>query len=337
MQTITVPTICVPCRMQVEGFTEDIEYRDEDYAYIIGKSRNAPAPATKLVGSTRAESARTRDQLANLGLSFDSFKRGVQRQTAPSSFSPTATLSASEYMRKRYGDFSGATVIETASPLETQTAIQGRRVVTIGDLKFLRAHIGEYLRRLRGIRSDFLPLKMKIASLDQITSDLDNVVGRVERKEIKLEEVSIDPRAAQRFIDSYQRLDLVPKLFGTRVPTQQELNENEYADEGIVLAPAPAPASALAPAALTPRRKTRQEREAEAKQLLYDNIQYAKWSAEADMDPRQAHNGEIVKRLKDMDARLFSYMASETPIPGDLYFGFTSEIERIQRALQVDK
>ncbi len=288
------------------------------------RSRNGDAPTASRAPSLD-ESEYQKRRLAP-GVSFDTYKRATPVRTPRGDYdtspaAPTA-VSASEYLRKKYGDFSGATTIAAPlPPAPAQTQILGTDALTVGDLKLLQTSVDLELLRLQNMRSTSVLITIKQSQLDALSTNLADVLGRVGRGEIKVEQVSIFPATARQFLKTFRTSENLPELF--------DMNGNSPASVA-ALAPAPAPAPAPSTSGPTAAPATSSKN---FLQWLYENIQALKWSLEANYRVEEAKQREMSDSLNSMEKRILGYSYGDTPMPEGYQKMFLERIRGLQKEL----
>jgi hypothetical protein len=295
------------------------------------RSRGGDAPS-----ATNKESLKSSVyQTARLapGVSFGSYKKPTPISTPRGDYdtsvgAPTA-MTSSEYLRKKYGDFSGATeVAPPPAPVQPQTTIMGTDAMTVGDLKMLRNTVDLEVIRLQNLRSASPLITIKLGQLQVLADNLADVTGRVERGEIKVEDVAIFPVTARQFLKTFRTSENVPELF--------DINGNSPASIAPSVAPTAAPTAAptVAPTvAQAPSLATAPTKSPHFLQWLYENIQRLKWSLEADYSVEAAKQRELKGSLEDMEKRILGYSYTDTPMPEGYQKMFLERIRGVQEEL----
>lgn len=256
------------------------------------------------------------------GVSFDSYKRATPIRS-PRGDDTTAprVMSSSEYLRKKYGDFSGATeVVRPPAPVR-QTQIMGAAALTLGDLKLLQNAVDIEMIRLTNLRTDSALVKIRLGQLQGVAENLGDVVGRVDRGEIKAEEVAIFPGTARQFLKTFRTSENIPELFDPAGNSPKS-----EAAPGTTLAPAPAPTSAT------------EEETKEGPDFLhwvYTTLQRLKWSVDAEYMVETAKQREMKDTLGDMEQRVLGYSYTDTPMPEGYQKMFLERIRGLQKELNV--
>lgn len=236
-----------------------------------------------------------------------------------------STMTASEYLRKKYGDFSGATeVMKPPAPVR-QTQIMGTTALTLGDLKLLQNTVDIEMIRLTNLRTDSALVKIRLGQLQVVAENLGDVVGRVDRGEIRPEEVAIFPATARQFLKTFRTSENVPELF--------DPNGNSPKSEGATASPGPSPSPASSPApspsGLAP---------AEGPNFLhwlFTTLQRLKWSADAEYHVETAKQRQMMETLGDMEKRVMAYSYTDTPMPEGYQKMFLERIRGLQKELNV--
>jgi hypothetical protein len=240
-------------------------------------------------------------------------------------FQAPTTMTASEYLRKKYGDFSSATEISpppAAAPPQTQ--IMGKDALTEGDLRLLQNAVDIELIRLQNLRSTSVLVTIKIGQLQVVSENLADVVGRVGRGEIRVESVAIFPVTARQFLKTFRTSENVPELFDPNGNSPARMGQAPSSTPTPSTA-APAPSAAPVPSAAKP----------DFLHWLFENVQRLKWSMDANYRVEEAKQREISKSLKDMERRILDYSYSDTPMPTGYEHMFLERIRGLQKEINV--
>ncbi len=270
------------------------------------------------------------DRLRRMGTSFDQYKRPTQirapRNDYDTSVAAPTAVSSSEYLRKRYGTFAGATEIGPPPVAVPQVEIMGKKALTVGDLKLLRNAVDRELLRVVNLRVASATLRLKQSQLEALADNLADVTGRVERGEIRVENVAIFPAVAKTFLRTLTTSENVPDLFDPEGRSPSSL--------GLTGSPAPAPA---APAPATIATKAAVEPTSSGQELvqwMYENIQNLKWELEANYDIEAAKHREMQDTLDTMESRVLAYSYGDSPMPSSYRSLFLSKIRELQAELK---
>jgi hypothetical protein len=290
------------------------------------RSRGSDAPSAS-TGASMDASAYQIGRLAP-GVSFDSYKkpttttiRSPRNDYDTTAGAPTA-MSASDYLRKKYGDFSGATEVARPPAVVPQTTIMGTTALTVGDLKVLQNAIDLELIRLQNLRSVSALVTIKISQLQVLADNLADVKGRVDRGEIKVESVTIFPATARQFLKTFRTSENVPELF------------DENGNSPASTAPAPAPSAGPSSALISsPSSAPSSATGPDFLQWFYENIQRLKWSLDADYHVEEAKQKEMSESLNDMEKRILGYSYTDTPMPEGYKQMFLQRIRGLQKEL----
>ena len=281
------------------------------------------APTVSTGAGAMKASAYQKTQLAP-GVSFATYKRPTAIRTPRGDYNAAApqTMSASDYLRRKYGDFSGAVEVgPPPAPEPPQTKLMGTTALTVGDLKLLQNTIDMELIRLTNLRIQSAVLDIRKRQLEYLAESVGNFVGSVERGEMRGEDVPIFPATARVFLKTFRDSEAVPELLDPEGKTPASLMP-------VAQAPAPVQAQAQAPApAPAPDSKS-------FLSWLYENVQALKWSLEADYQVEQAKQREIRNDLGAMEKRILSYSYTDTPMPMSYQSLFLEKIRGIQSELK---
>jgi len=209
-----------------------------------------------------------------------------------------------------------AAAAATAKP--TQVAC-GPGVITLQELRNLKFRTGEEINRLSNLRSTSPTLKQRIDQLTKLGADLGDMITGVERDQLKLDSIPIQPDSASAFL----------KALG---------NEN-IALPSLVCPPGATPPSIAASpniAIFNQAPPPQEERQApinpQALQGLLEMAQYLKWNMQVkvEYDPVVAQRERIFKRIEVMEKRLLDYAISEKPLPKEVYTVLLQELQTLQ-------
>jgi hypothetical protein len=245
------------------------------------------------------------------------------RGTYDAAVEAPTVLTASQYLRQKYGDFSGATMIASPpAPAPIQTHIMGKDALTVGDLKLLQNAIDMELLRLSNLRTVSTNVTIRKSQLEFLGDQVGNVLGAVEREEVKVEEVAIFPANARMFLKMFRVSETLPELFDPEGKSPASI--------GLVKAPTAATPPFLpgAPTSVPPEPKGR-----DLIPWVFENIQKLKWSIEADYLAEQAKQREMKRNLNNMEERILSYSYTDTPMPHGYQKLFLEKIRGIEKEL----
>lgn len=235
-------------------------------------------------------------------------------------------MTSSEYLRKKYGDFSGATeVIRPPAPVR-QMQIMGTAALTLGDLKLLQNAVDIEMLRLINLRTDSALVKIRLGQLEVVAENLGEVVGRVDRGEIQPEEVAIFPGTARQFLKTFRTSENVPELFDPAGNSPKSL--------GVVPAPGPAPSSVSGAPSETAEAKE-SETGPDFLHWIYTTLQRLKWSVDAEYMAEAAKQRQMKDTLGDMERRVLGYSYTDTPMPEGYQKMFLERIRGLQKELNV--
>lgn len=288
------------------------------------------APTVSKGASAVSASAYQKARLREMGTGFGAYKRPTSIRTPRGSYDEMApsTMSSSDYLRKKFGSFAGATEIGPPPPAAVaQVEIMGKTAITEGDLKLLQNEVDREILRLANLRIDALPIQLKRSQLETVANNLADVLGRVGRGEIGVEDVAIFPNVAKTFLRTFRTLETVPTLFDPNGRSPRSMGLVPVAS----LAPAVASPAVASPAVASPAPVQSNQ---DLLQWLYENIQSLKWSLEANYDVEEVKHREMQKDLADMERRiLFHSSGGNTPMPDGYSALFLRRIRELQAEL----
>lgn len=189
-------------------------------------------------------------------------------------------------------------------------------VITLQELKDLVKRIGEESLRLERLRSTGATITAKIQQLTKLKADLGDIITKVEREQMKLEDVPITQSAATQFLmDISKDNGPLPPLI---VPTSS-------------LSPSVAASSAIASYAGIPEGEA-------AVQKLLEAAKDLRWSMEVrlEYDPQLKTRDAMLGRIENIIKNLSTLSISESAIPPNVHNSYLNEIKNMQRTFQTD-
>ena len=180
-------------------------------------------------------------------------------------------------------------------------------VITLKELQTLVQRIDQEQLRLANLRSTSATLVARQSQLEKLAADIRELIGAVERKEMKLEDVPISPSTAEAFLKQLQEnnsLSSLPPLIEPRA---------KIAD-GLQAHVAPSYGGSM---------------DVKALHGLLESAKYLKWELEVKLeyDPKLAARDNLVKRLESIERRLSALAVSETPISKEMHEMFMKELQ----------
>ena len=183
-------------------------------------------------------------------------------------------------------------------------------VITLTELYELRKRIDAEKLRLANLRSRDPTIRNTISQLDKIGADVGDYISKVERNEMNIADVPINPESSAAFLrDLKAGKAPLPTLIVPKAKQQLSLQS-------------------LGTTINSPDS---------AKQLqgLLQLAQLLKWDLEIKIqyDPKVSQRGEMLNRLKDIESRLTSMAVSDKPIAPELAALYLKEMETLQNLL----
>ncbi len=185
------------------------------------------------------------------------------------------------------------------------TVVAGKPgVITLKELQNLVQRIDEEHLRIANLRSTSATLVARQSQLEKLAADVRELIGAVERKEMKLEDVPISASTAEAFLKQIQENKSLPPLIE---PRAQIAN-------GLQAKVSPTPGGGM---------------DVKALHELLESAKYLKWELEVKLeyDPKVAARDNLVKRLESIERRLSALAVSETPISKEMYEVFMKELQ----------
>ncbi len=287
------------------------------------------SPFRRLAPSTTGgPSVAKESQRAIAGRDFNAYKRPTpirQPRGEVDTLSPS-TLTASAYLRQKYGDFSGAVEVAPPPPVVQQTQIMGVDAITAGDLKLIQNAIDNELIRLQALRIVSEIVDLRKSQLTVLSENVADVLGRVDRGEITVEEVTIFPATARQFMKTFRSAQTLPELFDPEGRSPKSVGAVKS-----ITAPSAAPVAAptVAPSAAAPGAS-----KGDFMAWLHDNIQSLKWYLEMDYDVEEVKQKEMRDTLDTMEQRVLGYSYTDTPMPASYQELFVQKIREIRNELK---
>jgi hypothetical protein len=177
-------------------------------------------------------------------------------------------------------------------------------------MKNLRNRIQEEINSIQRLRSSSATLNAKKEQLEKLNSDLNEMINKVERKQLDIKDVQITETAANAFLQSLPNevissTLITPKGRAETHPAVNFPNDSMMTD---IIAGNP------------------------NIQSLLENAKYLKWNVQVNMEfnPELAQNDRFLKRLEEIEARITNLAISETPIPKELYKVYITELKTIK-------
>ncbi len=200
-----------------------------------------------------------------------------------------------------------------AIPVPPPTVSAGPlNVITLEELKTLLAAVEKETLRLTNLRSAAPTIRTRIDQLTKLGADVREYINKVERKQIRLEDVPISPEDAKRFLEQIKAgEEAIPTVIQPAGTTPDSLKPSAASE-----VPATVPTSPI-------------------NQALFSALQTLKWKFEikVEHDPVVAQRERIMKRIEDIEKRILSYSYSETPMPADVQKLLQAELRALASML----
>ncbi len=233
-------------------------------------------------------------------------------------------LNALKAAKATAGTLHAATAAAAAAAKPTQVAC-GPGVITLQELRNLKFRVDEEINRLSNLRSSSPTLKQRIDQLAKLSADLGDMISGVERNQLNLDSIPIQPDSAAAFLKA--------------------LGNDSIALPSLVCPPGATPPSIAASPTIAvynqmpPPPQQQQEQppvNPQALQGLLEMAQFLKWDFEIKLeyDPALAQRERIMKRIEAMEKRLLDYSISETPLPKEVYALLLAEIQTLQMMIR---
>jgi hypothetical protein len=192
----------------------------------------------------------------------------------------------------------------------TQAGVPG--TLTLDNMRNLKSRIEAEVKRLQDLRSQAASVTSRVNHLTQLAADLGDMISRIERNEMKLEDVPITPEAAEKFLENLRsNTDPVPPLVSSAgaVPAMMKMET---------------PAAQIAPTI-----------DGAAVGELMALSRNLKWSLDVRLehDPTLEHKERMIQQLGLIMKQLTNLSVSGAAIPADSYNVLLAELRAIQQSL----
>lgn len=187
--------------------------------------------------------------------------------------------------------------------------------LNMNDLQNLKQRIDAESLKLTNLRSSSTTITKRKNQLDSISSDLNDMIVKLQNKRMKPEDIPIQQDAANAFLASIgETARPIPTLIQ---PVGTHINTSTKPTAASVMSAAAAPGGN---AALT---------------QLINNAQYLKWNIDVSVgfDPKAALRGRMLDRLEQIEKTLTNLVISETPPTPQMFAIYRKEMETIQKLL----
>ena len=185
-------------------------------------------------------------------------------------------------------------------------------VVTLEQLKDVVKRIDEEKLKLVNLRSTAASVTSKIQQFENLTTNLGEYITKIEKKQIKLEDVPITPDSVSKFLEDYKRDNTpVPPLFVAAPSMPDSIKASPGISEY---------------AGIPQGEKAVQELLSAAKDL--------RWSLEVrlEYDPHLKTREAMLGRIENIIKNLTTLSISETPIPPDTHDKYLKELRGLQNS-----
>ncbi len=193
-------------------------------------------------------------------------------------------------------------------------------VLTLDGLKSLIQNIQAEQLRLQNLRSSDSTTIARIQNLESLLVDLRGFLGKIERKEMKIEDIPIKGSDAQNFLAQFKSSETLPYLMEAKgVPTSSLPSSALPTSE-----PATVGGNPMMP--LGPMIPTE----------VLNYLKNLEWSFEIKVhnDPAIGHKERVMDRIKELEQRIAAYAYNDAPIPPALQKAFKQELESLSNYLQ---
>lgn len=292
----TDPTLAKPQTKDIQATLDELDL----FYMLVQTNHGANLPE---------DSKRSIDEyVRNKETLYSNLRKALQDETSELSLGQVTELRSN--ITKLNALLRGSGADGAAAPIDYKpTVVAGESgVITLEELKNLVKRIEEEHLRLANLRSTSATLLARQTQLEKLAADIRELIGAVERKEMKLEDVPISPSSAEAFLKQMNENKSLPPLIEPRGELANGLQQSNVA-----------PTPSTIPGG------------ADALYGLLDNAKYLKWNLEVKLeyDPKLAARDNLIKRLESIERRLSALAVSETPISKEMYDIFMKELETI--------
>ncbi len=213
------------------------------------------------------------------------------------------------------------------SSVDTQSSLtDSKDIITMDILRTLIQNIQTEQLRLQNLRSSDTTTIARIRSLEALLVDLRDYAGKVERKEIKLEDIPIKASDAQKFLAQYKSSDTLPYLTELKGDVDSSLNSANIFN---------APTNQKIGSEITQLPSTSDETKMLPANLLRI-LKNLEWSFEIKVhnNPEINHRERVMDRIKELEQRIAAYAYNDQPIPYSLQNAFRKELAYLTNTLQ---
>jgi len=196
----------------------------------------------------------------------------------------------------------------SASPIGTDP-----NTLTLDTLIKLQDRVKGESLRLANLRSSSADIITRINDLDNLSSNLGDIITNIQRKTMKITDVNITPTDADKFLSALGSSSTSSPLPPLALPSST----------------ANTPLAAFAGNASTPMSNIAQG--------LMEKARTMKWSVAVafENDPTIEQNQMILDKLTAMENSLQKYMVSGTPIPPDVRNFYTNQMNTLQGMVRI--
>lgn len=225
-----------------------------------------------------------------------------------------ASNSVGAYYRKKFAAFYDDDTdwkVIGASPVTThpKEKIAGTTHITIEDLLLLIHVVLTEKERIQNLRSANPDTHVKVHDMDVLVGDLLTLSNRLDRREIREYQIPIRANVARNFLATFREAIVLPPLIdAVALPPTQFI-----------------PTVPTAPSSGGPSEKRNPDIV-----VLFQDVQKTRWELETAFDPSVQHYEDMITRLQEMERRIVSYAASDTPMPAELQMSFEDELRRLR-------
>lgn len=261
------------------------------------------AQQTKALATTPA-AALTRGRSATVG------KTQTLRSRSASSASRARTAKAQPTLT--------AAPKPVIAPTPTKPTMVGTTpgVITLPELISLRDRVMAEQLKLSNLRSTSPTIITRLNQLSKLQVDLNDIINKIQRNQMKIENVGISADAAQRFLAALPNQNMpLPPLLPTS-PVASKPTAPSQKGPMPTLGAAPSSSGGMSQQSLEP---------------LLKMAQYLKWNmtVRLEYDPKIAQRERVMKRIEEMEQRLTTLAMSETPVSKEAYEVLRKELETL--------
>jgi hypothetical protein len=184
--------------------------------------------------------------------------------------------------------------------------------ITLLELQTLVDRIKAANLVLSNLRSSDAGLKQRSATLEKLSTDLQNIIVKITNGTMKLSDVQITPAQADAFLKEVDMTDkALPELLMQQVPAS--------------------PPNAPTP----PANDASSDTSAAKLQAIFKTMEDFKYTVNVKLayDPASVQRTRVIDRIEALEKKIFTYASSDTPMPKNSVDAVKEELEVLKAVL----